>query len=331
MIDAAADTSSPPAASVDIVIVSFNTARLLRACLDSICSHAAMPAVRTIVVDNGSRDDSVSMVASAFPEAMVIALGENLGFGAANNVGARAGSGEFLLFLNSDAELTPGALDALRNCLANQPRAVVAGPGLFFPDGSFQPACRRFPTLARNLWGMSGMQARFPGAIPCLDNWLTQAAHRPGRAVDMVSGACFMMRRSYFERIGGFDENLFLYEEELDLLYPARRAGEQVVYCPEAQVLHHRGGSTDPGALSAFSARHMYRSKYYAFRKHYGRLSALAAFLTDAGILGFSVLHNRLRGRKTPATMHLAMCRRGWRESGVPTADLRARADFYDG
>jgi GT2 family glycosyltransferase len=316
-------------AAVDIIIVSFNTRELLRACLESIARHANEASVQTVVVDNGSGDGSVELVTQEFGWVRLVAVGENLGFGAANNRGIACGQGEYLLFLNSDAELTAGAVDALRECLKCSRLNVIAGPNLFFPDGSFQPSCRRFPTLLRNLWGMSGIQARFPGIVAWLDNWLTEPAHLAGARVDMVSGACFMARRDYMQRIGGFDENLFLYEEEIDVMYPARRAGESVVFCPAAKVMHHRGGSTEPGVMSSFSARHMYRSKYYAFRKHYGRLRARLAFMTDAAILGVSVFHHRLRRKATPASMHLAMCRRGWRESFVPAQELRSRPDFF--
>lgn len=301
---------------IDIVIVSFNTRDLLRACLDSIRAHGAgLPNLRTIVVDNGSSDGSPDLVRREYEEVCLVPLDRNLGFGAANNRGMQAGSGDYILFLNSDAELTAGALGTLVDFLERRPQCVAVGPRLEYPDGGFQPSCRRFPTLLRGFWNTTGLHRRLPRAFQTLHSWLTEREHVPGARVDMVSGACFLVRRSYIESIGGFDENLFLYEEELDIFLPARRRGYDVCYCPDARVIHHHGASSGEFQGSDTSLYHLFRSKYYAFRKHYGRAVAALAFASDYAVFLASIAVNRLRGTPTSAGRYAALCRKGYRGS----------------
>lgn len=315
--------------AVDIVIVSYNTVDLLRECLSSIATNA--PAAQVFVVDNASRDGSVAMLRAEFPEVVCLALEENLGFGAANNRGMAAGKAPYVLFLNSDAALTEGAVQGLQACLSTHSDTVMCGPRLVYPDGRYQPSCRRFPTLLRNIWLYSGLQARFPGHVRYLQNWLGEEEHAVPRCVDMVSGACFLARRSYMASIGGFDENLFLYEEETDIALPARRQGLYVRYCPDVVVVHHGGATVSGNDLSAFSTRHLFRSKYVCFRKHHGRLYAWLTYLSDRLIFGQSAWRHRLMGRDSTAAQTLAQVRRAWLESFVDATTLRHRDDFTRG
>lgn len=303
--------------SVDIVIVNYNTCALLRECLQSIEStRAGAPDLRTFVVDNASRDGSREMVRAEFPRAESIALDDNIGFGPGNNRGAAAGAGAEILFLNSDARLTDGALASMRNLLHAHPRCVAVGPRLAHPDGSFHPSCRRFPTVLRNVWWLTGLQQRFPNRPRGLQNWLSEPEHVSGAQVDMVSGACFLMRRDYFESLGGFDENMFLYEEEFDLFYPARRRGLEVRFCAEALVVHGAGSSVSANDLREFARFHGCRSKYYAFRKHYGRPRARMVYLADRGVYGARSLSRRITGRSDEEMIRMArICRDAWRAS----------------
>ena len=302
--------------SVDVIVVSYNTRELLRACLASVARAAGeTPDVRAFVVDNASRDGSPEMVREAFPSFTLVPLDENIGFGPANNRGVRAGCGVYLLFLNSDAELQPGALRALAAFLDENPGCIAVGPRLEYPDGRFQPSCRRFPTLLRSVWNTAGLQQRFPDRFHGLHSWLTEAEHLPGAKVDMVSGACFLMRRDYLESIGGFDEKLFLYEEEMDVMLPARRRGLDVCYCPSACVIHHHGASSAEQESSDASLFQLYRSKYYTFRKHYGGLVSWLTFATDYCVFRLSGFKNRFRGTPTPATRNAEISRKGYRAS----------------
>ena len=298
------------APEVDILLVSFNTRELLRECLLSIQRHAAPVTVHTIVVDNASQDHSAEMVRDAFPEVRLVEAGANLGFAAANNLALREGRAPMALCLNADARLLPEALPRLRACLEGDARRVIAGPKLLNPDGSFQPSCRRFPNWPRNLWVYSGMTRRLPGHFHALHTWLDEAEHATATRVDMVSGACFLVRREYLESLGGFDGRLFLYEEELDIMLPARRRGLHTVYCPEAEVVHHGGASVSAANLSELALRHTFRSKYLVFRKHYGPASARATYLTDRLLFTLS----KLRHPAQPSPL-LDAARWGWKAS----------------
>jgi len=311
--------------TVDAVVVSYNTRDHLRACITALQDHAPGAAIN--VVDNASTDGSPAMLLAEFPRITTIALDENIGFGGANNIGAQRGKRPWLLFINSDAEITPGAVEALIACLEADPAAVIAGPALHNADGSFQPSCRRFPTPLRAAWTLSGMAWRFP-RVRRLDTWLNQDEHRHATTVDMVSGACFLVRRAWFDAIGGFDEELFLYEEETDLSLPARAQGLHARYCPAARVLHHGGASVTSAGLSAFSERHLFRSRYVVFRKHYGRIAARLSFLLDQGFLTGSATLNALLRRPCTAARSAALARRAWRESFQPIQHLRQSDQF---
>lgn len=315
--------------NVDIIIVSYNTRELLHACLASIRAYAPAPATRTFVVDNASSDGSPIMVAEQFPEVHLIRLDSNIGFGAANNRALCCGDASFILFLNPDTELSAGALEVLLSAVQDDPRGVIAAPRLHFPGGRFQVSCRRFPTPLRSAWSLSGMEARFPNISSCMRNWFTEEEHRTRLKPDMVSGACFLARREYIERLGGFDENLFMYEEETDLMLPARTAGFRIIYRPDAHVLHHGGAAVEAASLGAFSLRQLFRSKYYCFRKHYGRFAAQRAYWLDRAILHLSASLNTVRGTPTDAAFRLRCVRRAWKESFMPIQQLRESKDFF--
>ncbi len=299
--------------AVDVVIVSFNGRELLRACLKSIantCSTA--DAVTVFVVDNDSRDGSPDMVRDEFPSTHLIALRENIGFGAGNNRGFHAGTAPLVLFLNSDAELTPGALDTLRRHLETHPACALVGPALQYPDGRFQPSCRRFPSPLRDSWCLTGMEHRLPHHFRQLQNWLSEEEHASATRVDMVSGACFMVRRDYLNSVGCFDENLFLYEEEMDISFPARRLGHEIHHLRDAVVIHHHGGSSQGEPLKEFTQLHAFRSKYYCFRKHYGPIRARLAYWANRAVFGLSMFKNRITGRPSPAGTLFRLVREGY-------------------
>ena len=315
---------------VDVVVVSYNCASLLGACLASIPPDVRGEPVNTFVVDNASRDHTAAMVRQDFSHVHFTALDENMGFGAANNVGIRLGRSEFVLLLNPDAALRPHACEYLLDTLDADSRCVIAGPRLVYPDGRFQPSCRRFPTPSRSAWSLAGLEARFPG-VAGMRNWLDENEHTEATVVDMVSGACLLARRDYLERVGLFDENLFMYEEETDLMLPAARGGECVRFCRKAEVVHHGGATVSAAQMNAFSERQLFRSKYVVFRKHYGAGAAWRAYLADRAILRTSVLSNRLRGRESVAAARLQRVKRAWRESRQHAAVLRRERSFFAG
>ena len=250
----------PP--TVAIILVSWNTRELLRRALQSIRDHAALP-VHVVVVDNASGDGSPKMVRAEFPEATVIINPDNRGFGQANNQGFAASDEPLILLLNSDAELTPGALPALVANLEAHPEAGAAGARLVFPDGRFQASYASFPSLFTEALQLAGLAPRIWGRqYPSR----SEASSHQARAVDWVGGACMLLRRTAIQVVHGFDADFHLYAEETDLCRRIHDHGWSVRYCPNAIAVHHGGQSaalraTDQPLL-------LWRSRVLYFRKH---------------------------------------------------------------
>lgn len=246
-----------------IIIVSYNTAELLRACLTSIGSSGSGFVREIIVVDNASHDQSAALVEQSFPAVRLIKNTVNCGFASACNAGAAVATGESLLFLNSDAELSGSFLSDLAEIFARRQDITVAGPSLRDAVGRTEgQSYGRFPTIMRSI-----LHQVAPASQP-----------RDGQPlpVDWVSGAALAIRRSAFALLGGFDENYFMYFEDVDLCYRAQRRGMGVFFLPALMLLHRRGASLQDDGRR----RKYYRaSQRYYFAKHYGRLAS--------GLIGF--------------------------------------------
>jgi hypothetical protein len=267
-----------------VAVVSFNTREQLLRTLESVRRHAGL-ACDTVVVDNASTDGSADAVGRAFPEVRLIRNPENVGFSRANNQALRGAAAPYALFLNSDAELTPGALSALVERLDAQPGLGAAGPRTVGPDGavevSFGPALTPLAEWRQRRL-VRAVKRREPAA-------LREAEARAGseREADWVSGACLLARREAFDSVGGFDEGFFLYEEDVDLCLRLRRAGWGVLFTPAAQVVHHLGRSMETDAARARLEYHRSHVRYY--RKHNGALlaAALRAFIGAGALVGW--------------------------------------------
>jgi len=246
-----------------VLVVNYNTRVLLEACLASV--RRERPAA-VVVVDNGSTDGSLEMVARDFPEATLLALGRNAGYGAAANAGVAACAGPYVVVLNSDTVVEPGALAALASHLEANAGAAVAGPRLTNADGSPQASCFPFPgTLGWLLENdpMAPALAMLPAARRRMLRYTlpTQAAPVP-----WVLGAALALRRAPFEAAGGFDEDFFMYFEEVDLGRRLADAGWEVHYVPEAVVRHVGAASTSKQWRQMTLAHAASMRRYY--RKH---------------------------------------------------------------
>jgi len=283
---------------VTAVVVSYTTREELRRCLDSLRTHAGMPC-QVVVVDNASTDGSADMVEKEFSEARLIRNRENVGFSRGNNQALREAKGAYVLILNSDAELTPGALPALAGLLDTRPRLGAVGPRTVSADGtvqvSFGPALRPLAEWRQRRL-VRGVKRRDPAAVK-------EATERAAveHAPEWVSASCLLARKEALDAVGGFDEGFFLYEEDVDLCLRLRRAGWGVVFTPAAQVIHHLGRSmqSDPGRAGL----EYHRSHVRFYRKHNGALltAGLRAFMGTKAALGWLLSlgpgHERRRRR----------------------------------
>jgi N-acetylglucosaminyl-diphospho-decaprenol L-rhamnosyltransferase len=253
-------------AALDVVIVSYRSREMVRDCLDSLRAHPPTGPMRVVVVDNDSRDGTAELIASEYPDVELIASAENLGFSAATNLGARQGEAPYLLALNPDTVVTAGALDTVIAVFEQHPKVGVVGPRLERADGSLDHAARRsFPTPLSALGHFSGLGRR-RGASGKLAAY--RAPEVESGPVDAVNGAFMLMRRSVFEAAGGFDEDYWMYMEDLDLSYRLAQEGWQSWYEPAATVMHVKGGTVG-GERSARLNWHFHRGMYLFYRHHY--------------------------------------------------------------
>jgi GT2 family glycosyltransferase len=260
-----------------VLVVSYNTAPLTRACLASVRAASAGLAVEVVVVDNASADGSAELVAREFPEARLIANRENVGFARANNQAFAAARGRYLMLLNPDTEAAPGTIRELLEFAEAHPRAGVVGPRVFLPSGEQQSTLFRLPRLfdlAVNLFVPNRIARRLP---------LLGRARYAGadldrvQDVEVVAGCCMLVPRAVVDEIGGMDERFFMYGEEAEWCFRIRRAGWQILYFPGTRIVHHGGQSARQTPDAMVLA--MTRSQLRLFRMVRGWPAAYAANL----------------------------------------------------
>lgn len=256
----------PAGHEIAVVTVLYNSGDTIRECLDSLPRE-----VEVIVVDNASSDRGAELAKGARPDARVIRCERNLGFGPGCNVGWRAATRPLIAFVNPDVRLHPETLARLRQRLAIEPRAMV-GPALLDDSGAPR-RCKRRPSAIADLLGLLPAAARWAssgwdGRIAAEDR-----VHVHGGRVDSVEGACFLVRRSDLEAIGGFDEDFFLYYEEESLALRLAQLGGGAIYEPSATAEHV--GATSTRKAIGLATRNFYRSRVLFYRKRDGALAGL--------------------------------------------------------
>ncbi|GAA4183167.1 hypothetical protein GCM10022288_02150 [Gryllotalpicola kribbensis] len=234
--------------SLTVVIVSYNTREQTLACLDSLAAEAARAPglqVSVVVVDNGSADGSVDAVRAGHPAALVIDARENLGFAAGVNRGVAHASGEYVLLLNPDTTVLPGALSALVGFAVAHPEHGLYGGRTLAADGSLEPSsCWGAPSLWSLLCFATGLSTAFARSRVFDPESLGRWQRDTVREVPVITGCLLLMRRADWNRLGGMDERFFLYGEDAEFSLRAAAAGMRPVIVPEAEIVHTVGGST---------------------------------------------------------------------------------------
>jgi N-acetylglucosaminyl-diphospho-decaprenol L-rhamnosyltransferase len=262
--------------NIDVVIVNWNAGTLLQQCLNSLAAvWRAQPGLLGLVtvVDNGSTDGSLDLADECELPKKIIRNGENLGFAAACNRGARAGHAPYILFLNPDATASFNALHASLDFMESpgNERVAISGVRLVDDSGAVACSCARFPSPGIFLSRTLGLNRVFPDRFK--DYHMVDWDHRSTRTVDHVIGAHYLIRRSVFQQLGGFDERYFVYLEDLDLSYRASRLGYRAMFLAEVGAYHKGGGSSEQ-----VKARRLYyglRSRILYAAKHFHPVSAL--------------------------------------------------------
>ena len=275
---------------------------VLADCLSSLPAGAGALTYETVVVDNASTDGSVARISAQFPAVQVLANAENVGFAAANNQAAQAARGRYLLLLNPDTQVRPGALAALADFAEAHPAAGAIGPRLLNPDGTPQRSCwRGFPGL-----GLALSDALYLWKVPGLP-FARRTEYQPAELtqpleVDHLLGAAMLIPRPLWEQLGGLDASYFLFLEETDWCYRAQRQGRASMYLPTAVIVHLGQHSMDQNP--ARNLPQYYHSYCQFYRKHQapgpGRRGALKAIIATAALVRLGLWRWR-QARRTGA------------------------------
>lgn len=282
---AAAPARNAPQPDVSVVIVNYNVRDFLSQALRSVQAASGDLEVETWVVDNNSIDGSVAMLKEDFPWVHVVANRENVGFGSANNQAIHASSGRYVFILNPDTILQEDTLTELVAFMDANADCGAAGCQILNPDGTFAPESRRsFPTPATAFYRMTGLSRLFPRSPRFGRYNLTHIPRDTVAEVDALSGSCMMVRRTAIEQAGAFDEDFFMYGEDLDLCFRIQHAGWRIMYTPATQIIHYKGESTKKGDFRY--VRLFYGAMLLFMDKHVtGRGSRPLALLLKAGIM----------------------------------------------
>jgi len=275
--------------SVCVCIVHYEARDQLMECLESFKEYPPTVPYRIVVADNSAEKASLRDAVEPFPRVTLIELERNIGFSAANDRAASQADEKYLFFLNPDTRIGKGTLDSMVEFLEEHPEFGIIGPKNVGPDGEIQQSCRKFPSYRTAIANRYSLLTRlFPNNTISKEYLMTSIDRTEPREVDWVSGAALMILRRDFEKLGGFDENFWMYAEDVDLCYRLNRMGKKVCYYPSASVVHRIGCSSRRNRFRALWERH--RSMYTYYKKHYSLDIPLIDFMTLLGIVLRGVL-----------------------------------------
>jgi GT2 family glycosyltransferase len=265
-------TVAPPPAvrpTLSIVIVSFNCRELLLGCLESLRKEAHHLTCEVIVVDNASNDGTVEAIRERHPEVQLLRSPHNRGFAWASNRGLEHASGNHLLLLNPDTVVPPHALARAVRALEERPRVGMLGCKLVLPDGSLDKACKRgFPTPLSSLYYFTGVTRLAPRSPRFAQYTAGHVDEDETAVVEAVNGAFMLVRREAVDAVGLLDERYWMYMEDLDWCYRFSQRGWSVLYWPEVEVVHVKGGSS--GRHRRWRANYAFhRGMWLFYRTHY--------------------------------------------------------------
>lgn len=252
---------------LSIIIVNYNVKEFLKNLLDSINKASQNLSLEIIVVDNASDDGSIEMIKEKFPNVILIENKSNLGFGKANNQGLKIANGNFFLLINPDTLVAEDTFIKMIDFFNSHPKAGMAGCKILNPDGTLQLACRRsFPGPWTAFTKVTGLSSIFPKSKLFARYNLTYLDENQTYEVDAISGSFMMLRKEVYQKVGGFDEQFFMYGEDLDLCYRIQKAGYKIYYVHTTQIIHYKGESTKRSSLDEtkifYTAMHLFVKKH---------------------------------------------------------------------
>lgn len=299
-----------------IIIISYNTKALTLECLAAVYRETEFASYEVVVVDNASTDGSSIAVAAEHAQVRLISSDTNLGFAGANNFAASTAKGRYILLLNPDTVVLNGAIDKLIYFADNNPKYGIYGGRTLFPDGSLNASsCFRKPTIWNSYCRALGISAFAKNSnllsADVYGGWQRDTV----REIDIVTGCFLLMRKSLWDKLGGFDTSYFMYGEDWDLCLRARKLGERSIHCPDAEIIHY-GGASEP--VRADRMVRLFQTRTQLYSTHWGPVSgrllelslwvwAWRCVLLD-GVLG---LMGRVQRRESAGTWWKVLRRHG--------------------
>ncbi len=251
---------TPEKMTLSIIIVNWNSLGHLRKCLRSVYEHVRNLSFEVIVVDNASPESGIETLNADFPDVLVIKSDINLGFAGANNLGFKRSSGEYVSFLNPDTELVDNAFKIMLDQSVSISDAGVIGCKLLNTDLSVQTSCiQTFPTIPNQVLDYEYLRLRWPRCSFWSIGALFSESKNPV-PVEVISGACMLLKRDVFERAGMFTEDYFMYAEDLDLCFKVKALGLRNYFVGQARVIHHGSQSSNRVNISNWSIDHEIQS-----------------------------------------------------------------------
>ena len=309
----AASRVSARSLDLSVSIVNTNSRELLLACLESLAPVEA----EIVVLDNASEDGSAAAVRERFPHVRVIEQEHRAGFGSNHNTIIRATTGRYVYVLNEDTTANDWSFERITEYLDAHPQVAALGPRLVYPDGRLQDSAWRFPTPLVSTMGLATL-----GQLG-----VKQSKGASVRPVDWVMGAALVLRREALDQVGLFDEDFFLYSEEVDLQARLRQAGWETHYFPELTVVHHE--SQFSAGIPERRINEMWRSRHRYWRKHHSRMGARIAALATGSQYAARALLSPVARRDPGIEARMRLhARDAWRVEGP---GLRELADEWNG
>ncbi len=290
-VDLKAVTSGVGATTVSICIVNWNTRNLLQSCLNSVRETLGDVAYEILVCDNASSDGSVEMVEAEFPEVRLVRNAENVGFARANNQLIEMSCGEYILLLNSDAQLHDGTISGLVEFMSNRPRVAACSPMLLNEGGRVQLQCQTFPNVLDVL--RVAVRQHFPPFGPYLVRRASESRQCPSESApsEIVSAACMLIRKAALDEVGLLNDKLLFYGEEADFCFRLKSRGWQVWYVPDVSATHLIGVSARQND-TLDTSWHLLRGKLMFLNRTRGRASLIACTSMLMIVFSWSMIYS---------------------------------------
>jgi GT2 family glycosyltransferase len=259
---------------LSIIFVNWNAVDYLRPCITSIYENTKGVNLEIIVVDNASPAGNVDTLKEFFPQVTIIKSPENLGFAKANNLGFKHSTGALVLILNPDTKLVGPAIDLLVAEMKKRPDAGIIGGRHVSPDLTVQTtSIQKFPTILNQVLNIEYLRLHWP-RFRLWDIAPLFSKSREPVQVEVIPGACMLLRREVFEQVGGFSEDYFIYGEDVDLNVKVARTGLRNYYVPEATIIHYGGKSSSQQKVSQWATVMKFRAMGQFYVKNHGRVYA---------------------------------------------------------